>query len=185
MSDTHEHDESVEAKYHEHPPSVNAQSFKTAGLPGSGSLTFLCAALTGAFMGCIARAVHNAYHHMAEWKFDLMHEALGEDAEETSAQVLATYGVCAGLVSDSLIFNPRLLVVNFAEFIILPGSCVRCGRSCVRTLRQDRTGIWAPGDHRGAQRHLRPSCRCHEIPGLHDSRPRLFDREWSCSRAGK
>jgi hypothetical protein len=48
-------------KYHEHPPSVGAQSFKTTGPPGSGRLTFLCAALTGVLVGCLARGIHLAY----------------------------------------------------------------------------------------------------------------------------
>ena len=83
--------------YHEHPPSVNAQSLKVAGPPGSDRHTFLCAALTGVVMGVLARGVHLAYHYMATWKFELMYEALGEDAEESSSQVMATFAVCVGV----------------------------------------------------------------------------------------
>ena len=84
-------------RYHESPASVNAQSLNVSGPPGSDRLTFLCGALTGVFMGVIARCVHLAYHYMVEWKFELMYEALGEDKRESSSQVINTFAVCVGV----------------------------------------------------------------------------------------
>ena len=87
-------------EYKEAAPAVGTQSYKASGRPGGPVPTFLAAVVIGAIMGALARAVHLAYHHMGEWKFDRIYEALGkEDYAESTSEVLSAFAVAVGIMS--------------------------------------------------------------------------------------